>query len=185
MEKSSALKSKVRSALVYPIFIFIIGSGVLLFMMTYVIPKITKIFEANQKALPLSTTILITISKFLSDHFIVTLIVAFIAAFIVARFIKSNRGKRLTDNLVLKLPLFGKLVSKIAISRFSRTIGTLVGSGIPLLNALEISQAVIGNTVFVDSLEKVKDSVREGSSLATPVQNSKVFPACYKNDQRG
>lgn len=176
MEKSTALKSKIQSALVYPIFMFIVGSGVMFFMMIYVIPKISKIFEASEKALPLSTLILMTISNFLIDNLTIMLVLPFLIGFILIKFVRSERGKRFTDILILKLPIFGKLISKIAISRFARTTGTLVGSGIPLLNALEVGEAVMGNSVFTDSLAEVRVSVREGSDLASPLQNSKVFP---------
>lgn len=176
LEKSAALKSKIRSALVYPVFMFIVGSGVMFFMMTHVIPKISKIFEASEKALPLSTLILMTISNFLINHFTIMLILPFVIGFILMKFVRSKRGKRFTDRLILKLPIFGKLFSKVAISRFARTTGTLVGSGIPLLNALEIGEAVMENTVFTDSMAEVRDSVREGSDLASPLQNSQVFP---------
>lgn len=176
MEKSTALKSKIQSAFVYPIFMFIVGSGVMFFMMIYVIPKISKIFEASEKALPLSTLILMTISNFLIDNLTIMLVLPFLIGFILIKFVRSERGKRFTDILILKLPIFGKLISKIAISRFARTTGTLVGSGIPLLNALEVGEAVMGNSVFTDSLAEVRVSVREGSDLASPLRDSKVFP---------
>jgi len=176
MEKSTALKSKIQSAFVYPIFMFIVGSGVMFFMMIYVIPKISKIFEASEKALPLSTLILMTISNFLIDNLAIMLILPFLIGFVLMKFVRSERGKRFTDILILKLPIFGKLISKIAISRFARTTGTLVGSGIPLLNALEVGEAVMGNSVFADSLAEVRISVREGSDLASPLHDSKVFP---------
>ncbi len=176
MEKSTALRSKIKSAFVYPAFMFIVGSGIMFFMMIYVIPKISKIFEASEKALPLSTLILMNISSFLINNLIVILLLTFVIGFILIKFTRSEKGKRFTDILVLKLPIFGKLISKIAISRFARTTGTLVGSGIPLLNALEIGEAVMGNSVFTDSLQEVRVSVREGSDLASPLQDSKVFP---------
>ncbi|MGI9554132.1 MAG: type II secretion system inner membrane protein GspF [Thermodesulfobacteriota bacterium] len=176
LEKSAALKSRVSSALIYPLFMFVIGSGVLFFMMTYVIPRITKIFEESDRSLPFITLVLITISGFLTDHFILILILLGFTVFMSVRFLRSENGKRFIDRLILRLPVFGKLASKVAISRFSRTLGTLIGSGIPLLDALEIGEAVIGNTVFVDALEKVRVSVREGSNLAAPLRDSEVFP---------
>ena len=176
LEKSSALRSKVRSTLIYPIFMFIVGSGVLFFMMTYVIPRITKIFEQSDRSLHFITLVLITVSNFWIDHFILILLLILITVFMTVRFTRTKNGKRLVDRLILRLPVFGKLASKVAISRFSRTLGTLVGSGIPLLDALEIGEAVIGNTVFVDSLEKVRVDVREGSNLAVSLRDSKVFP---------
>ena len=176
LEKTAALKSRVSSALIYPIFMFLIGSGVLFFMMTYVIPRITKIFEESDRSLPFITLVLITISGFLTNHIIIILILLAFTVFMSVRFLRTENGKRFVDRLILRLPVFGKLASKVAISRFSRTMGTLVGSGIPLLDALEIGEAVIGNTVYIDSLEKVRVSVREGSNLAAPLRDSDVFP---------
>lgn len=176
LEKSSALKSRVRSALIYPIFMFLIGSGVLFFMMTYVIPRITKIFEDSDRALPFITLVLISISSFFSNHYIIMFLVIAAGGFLIFRFLKTEKGTRFVDRMVLKLPVFGKLASMVAISRFTRTLGTLVGSGIPLLDALEIGEAVIGNTVFVDALKDVRVSVREGATLGQPLRESGVFP---------
>jgi len=176
LEKTAALRSRVNSALIYPIFMFLIGSGVLFFMMTYVIPRITKIFEESDRSLPFITLVLITISGFLTNHFVIIFILLAFTVFMAVRFLRTENGKRFVDRLILRLPVFGKLASKVAISRFSRTMGTLVGSGIPLLDALEIGEAVIGNSVYIDSLEKVRVSVREGSNLATPLRDSDVFP---------
>lgn len=176
LEKSAALKSRVRSALIYPLFMFLFGSGVLYFMMIYVIPRITKIFESSDKALPLITLILITVSNFLRNYYLIILILLAIAAYMLVRFLRTEKGKRVVDRLTLKLPIFGKLASMVAISRFTRTMGTLIGSGIPLLSALEIGEAVMGNSVYVDALEGVRENVREGSSLARPLRDSEVFP---------
>lgn len=176
LEKSSALKSRVRSALIYPIFMFLVGSGVLFFMMTYVIPRITKIFEDSDRSLPFITLVLISISSFFSNHYILVLLLIGAAVFMLTRFLRTEKGKRFIDRLILKTPIFGKLASMVAISRFTRTLGTLVGSGIPLLDALEIGEAVMGNSVFTDALKEVRVSVREGSTLAGPLRDSNVFP---------
>ncbi len=176
LEKSSALKSRVRSALIYPIFMFLIGSGVLFFMMTYVIPRITKIFEDSDRALPFITLVLISISSFFSNHFILLFLGIAALGFFIVRFLKTEKGTRFVDRLILRLPVFGKLATMVSISRFTRTLGTLVGSGIPLLDALEIGEAVIGNTVFMDALKDVRVSVREGATLGQPLRDSGVFP---------
>jgi general secretion pathway protein F len=176
LEKQTALRSRVRSALIYPIFMFFIGSGVLFFMMTYVIPRIAKIFEDSQKALPLITVVLIETSNFLSQNFFVLLLLFIGLTFISYRFRKTERGKMFFDRLTLGLPIFGRIGRMVIISRFARTIGTLLGSGIPLLEALEIGEAVLGNTVYVEALKSVRENVREGTSLAKPLRESKVFP---------
>ena len=176
LEKSSALKLRVRSALIYPLFMFLIGSGVLFFMMTYVIPRITKIFEDSDRALPLITLVLISISSFFSNHYLLVLILVLVSGYLLVRFLNTEKGKRFVDRLTLRLPVFGKLATMVAVSRFTRTMGTLVGSGIPLLDALEIGEAVIGNSVFMDALKDVRVSVIEGSTLARPLRDSGVFP---------
>ncbi len=176
LEKSSALKLRVRSALIYPLFMFLIGTGVLFFMMTYVIPRITKIFEDSDRALPFITLVLISISSFFSNHYMLVLILVLVSGYLLVRFLNTEKGKRFVDRLTLRLPVFGKLATMVAVSRFTRTMGTLVGSGIPLLDALEIGEAVIGNFVFMDALKDVRVSVIEGSTLARPLRDSGVFP---------
>jgi general secretion pathway protein F len=176
LEKQMALRSRVRSALIYPIFMFFIGGSVLFFMMTYVIPRIAKIFEESRRALPVVTLVLIEISTFLSQN-VIALFLFFIGFLFVAyRFGKTERGKRFFDRLVLRLPIFGRITRMMLISRFTRTLGTLLGSGIPLLEALEIGEAVVGNRVYVETLKSVRENVREGTSLAGPLRESGVFP---------
>lgn len=176
LEKQSALKSKVRSALIYPIFMFFIGMAVVLFMVSFVIPRISKIFEDSQKALPFITVVLIETSNFISQNFIVILILFVAISLLIFRFKNTPRGKMFFDRMALKIPIFGKLNSMVIISRFTRTLGTLIASGIPLLDALKISGAVIGNSVYLETLDSVSQNVREGSSLAKPLRDSEVFP---------
>lgn len=176
LEKQAALTSKVKSALIYPIFMFFIGGGVLFFTMTYVIPRIAKIFEDSQKALPLMTVILINVSGFFSNNILLLLILIPALVFAAYRFNKTERGKFFFDRLSLKLPVFGKITTMVVISRFTRTLGTLLASGIPLLDALKIGEAVMGNRVYGKTLEEVRSNVREGTSLAKPLKDSGVFP---------
>ncbi len=176
LEKQAALYSRIKSALIYPLFMFLIGSGVLFFMMTYVIPKIARIFEESGKALPLITVILIEISTFLSENPLIILFILTGIAFMLYRFSKTRRGKAIIDRLVLRLPIFGKIARMVIISRFTRTLGTLLGSGIPLLEALEISEAILGNSVYIEKLRSIRENVREGTSLARPLRESGIFP---------
>ena len=176
LEKQAALTSKVKSALIYPIFMFCIGGGVLFFTMTYVIPRIAKIFEDSQKALPVMTVILIKVSGFFSNNILLLLILLPILFFVAYRFNKTDRGRMFFDRVSLKLPVFGKINSMVVISRFTRTLGTLLASGIPLLDALKIGEAVLDNRVYSKTLEEVRSNVREGTSLAKPLKDSGVFP---------
>ena len=162
--------------MVYPIFMFLIGSGVLFFMMSYVIPRIAKIFEESSKSLPLITVALIGFSNFISNNLFVLMLILGGVVFLIFRFKKTERGKQFYDRLIFKIPIFGKISKMVAISRFTRTLGTLIGSGIPLLEALAIGEAVVGNSVYVETLRSVRENVREGASLATPLRESGVFP---------
>jgi general secretion pathway protein F len=144
--------------------------------MTFVIPRIAKIFEESQSSLPLMTVILIKISDFFNNYILLILLFVIILFFAAIRFNRTERGKMFFDRLILKVPVFGKLISMVVISRFTRTLGTLLSSGIPLLDALEIGEAVMGNKVYGKTLEEVRDNVREGASLAQPLKDSGVFP---------
>jgi len=176
LEKQASLRSKVRSAFVYPIFMFVIGSGVLAFMMTFVIPKITKIFEESQKALPYSTVILINTSNFITEYYYLIFIFLVGLTYIVLRYIKTDKGKEQKDRLSLKIPIFGKINRMVILARITRTLGTLLSSGIPLLDALRIGGEVSGNQVYINSLQNVSENVKEGTSLARPLEQSGVFP---------
>lgn len=176
LEKQASLRSKVRSAFVYPIFMFVIGSGVLAFMMTFVIPKITKIFEESQKALPYSTVILINTSNFITEYYYLIFIFLVGLTYIVLRYIKTDKGKEQKDRLSLMIPIFGKINRMVILARITRTLGTLLSSGIPLLDALRIGGEVSGNQVYINSLQNVSENVKEGTSLARPLEQSGVFP---------
>ena len=176
LEKQASLRSKVRSAFVYPIFMFVIGSGVLAFMMTFVIPKITKIFEESKKALPYSTVILINTSNFITEYYYLIFIFLVGLTYILLRYIKTDKGKEQKDRLSLKIPIFGKINRMVILARITRTLGTLLSSGIPLLDALRIGGEVSGNQVYINSLQNVSENVKEGTSLARPLEQSGVFP---------
>ena len=176
LETQAALTSRVRGALIYPMFMFLIGGGVLFFTMTYVIPRIAKIFEDTESSLPVMTLVLIKISDFLNNNIILMMILTAIFIFAAYRFYKTEKGKMFFDRLTLRLPIFGKLTTMVVISRFTRTLGTLLSSGIPLLDALQIGEAVMDNKVYGQTLEDVRDKVREGASLAQPLRESGVFP---------
>ena len=176
LETQAALTSRVRGALIYPMFMFFIGGGVLFFTMTYVIPRIAKIFEESSSSLPVMTLILIKMSDFLNNYILFILIFIIILFYGAYRFNKTEKGQMFFDRLMLKVPVFGRLTSMVVISRFTRTLGTLLSSGIPLLDALEIGEAVMGNKVYGKTLQEVRVNVREGASLAQPLKESGVFP---------
>ena len=176
IEKQSSLMGRVRGAVVYPVFMMFVGAGVLFFMMSYVVPKITKMFERSDRALPLLTRMLIAASDFVSQY--AWLIVLFGAFFLFAlyRFRSRPRGREYFDRVLLRIPTLGRLVRMVIIARFSRTLGTLLATGIPLLEAIDIAAAVVGNSVYTKALARVRDSVREGASLAATLKDAGIFP---------
>jgi general secretion pathway protein F len=176
-ENQQALMNKIRSALAYPIIMFFIGSAVILLLMTFVVPKITDIFTDMHQTLPLITLVLITVSNFLKSFWWLILII--LATSIVAfryAITDTEKGKRLWDNVKLKVPVFGQINRKIAIARFSRTLATLLQSGVPLLQAMEIVRNVVNNTIISEAIGKAGKDVEEGKELSGPLTQSGIFP---------
>jgi len=176
-EGQQAMKTKIRSALAYPLFMFFIGSGVLFFLVTFVVPNITNIFREMHQALPGITVFLIVVSGFLKSFWWIILSVL-LAMFVSLRYAirKTKRGRRWWDKFLLRVPLFGGLNRKIAVARFSRTLGTLLQSGVPLLSALDIAKNVVNNTLLAEQIGMAAKDVEEGASLSTPLSRSGFFP---------
>jgi len=145
-------------------------------LFVFVIPKITKIFESRKAAMPLPTTILIALSNLAKDYGIIIVPLAIGAVVLFSRYIRSPKGKPWWDRVILKLPLFGSLVRMIAITRFARTLSTLIGSGVPLLTAFDIVRAVVQNELLMEVIGQARDSVKEGESIAQPLKRSGEFP---------
>ena len=176
-EGQQALRTKIRSALAYPLFMFFIGSGVLFFLITFVVPNITNIFREMHQTLPGITVFLIVVSGFLKAFWwIIALIL--LAGIVGLRYVirRTERGRYLWDRFKLNVPLFGALNRKIAVARFSRTLGTLIQSGVPLLSALEIAKNVVDSIVIADEIRRAAKDVEEGASLSTPLSRSGFFP---------
>jgi type IV pilus assembly protein PilC len=178
-EKAQKLKNKIVAAMVYPIIVMIIAVGIMIFLMTVIVPKFEKIFEdmlGSKDKLPELTKAVIGFSRWIQEHLLI--IVAITAAVVVFwQILKSTKGgRRFIDSMKLKLPLFGDVQRKSAISRFTRTLGTLVTSGVPILQALNITRETAGNVVISNAINKVHDAVKEGESMVAPLEGSKVFP---------
>lgn len=176
MEKQAALKSKVMGAMMYPIIMTVVGLGLVGFLVIYVVPKVTKIFEDTGATLPLPTRMLISISDAVANYWYIFLLLLIAGIFIFRRLLKTAKGRALYDRMTLRVPLFGNLLRMVAISRFSRTLATLMKSGVRLLSALDIVKNIVGNTLLVRAVEDTKNSVREGESMAVPLQRSGQFP---------
>lgn len=176
-EKQQALKGRVRAALAYPMFMFLIGSGVLFFLVTFVVPNVTRIFDEMHQTLPLITIILIGVSRFLETFWWV-IVAGLIGAFVALKYFlsKTQKGRVLLDRILLALPVVGPINRKMAVARFSRTLGTLLESGVPLLASLEIVRNIVGNSLISDAIQQAGNDVREGQSLSAPLARSGLFP---------
>ncbi len=177
-EKAQKLKNKVVSAMFYPVIVLIIAIAIMAFLLVYIVPKFEQIFAdmLGGKPLPALTEFVIGTSRFVQGNFL--LIAGAVVLFIIAYSLiaRTEKGRAIIDAILLRLPLFGDLIKKSAISRFSRTLGTLVTSGVPILQALNITRDTAGNVVLANSIQNVHDSVKEGESIVTPLEKSGVFP---------
>jgi general secretion pathway protein F len=176
-EHQVALRQRIRGALTYPIFMFVVGLGVLFFLLTFVVPTVVKIFSDVGQALPLPTRLLISVSNFLSHFWYALLSIVIVFGLWLRRTLRSESGALLWDRLKLKTPFAGRLHRKLAISRWSRTLGTLLHGGLPLLQALEISQGVVGNRLLSQALAQARESIREGEEMTHSLKESALFPS--------
>ncbi len=177
IEKSMKLKKKVKGAMVYPIVVSTIAIGVIAVIMIFVVPTFAKMFTSMGGTLPLPTLIVIKISNFmagLGGLMVFLSIVALSIAFKQIR--KTEKGTLITDKIFLRLPIFGLLLRKVAVAKFTRTLSTLIGSGVPILDGLEITAKTAGNKVIEYAVMDVRLAVSEGKTLAEPLLKSKVFP---------
>lgn len=171
------LQERIRAAMTYPLFMFLVGVGVLFFLLTFVVPTVTKIFSDLGQALPLPTLILISVSNFFNRFWWLLLLAIFFLGFFIKKYWSSEAGAMLRDRWKLKLPLFGDVHHKLVISRWARTMATLLQGGLPLLSALEISQEVAGNILFRKALSRTWERVREGGEMSLALRENGLFPA--------
>ncbi|HEY4638421.1 MAG TPA: type II secretion system F family protein [Candidatus Udaeobacter sp.] len=177
-EKAARIRNKVLSAMVYPIIVMTMAIGILCFLLVFIVPRFEVIFHdlLGDKPLPPVTQFVIGFSGFMKNHGLV-LVGAIVAIVIIYNFIgRTRRGRLVIDNFKLRMPLFGNLNRKTAISRFARTLGTLVTSGVPILQALNITRETAGNAAIARAIARVHDCVKEGESIVQPLEASKQFP---------
>jgi len=180
-EKRQALKRRVRGAMIYPIAVMLIASGVVGFLMVKVVPVFAAIYEDFESALPGPTQLLVDVSNFMVTSWWLFLVYISGTLIFFKIIFKIPIVQRLRDRIVLKVPLIKGLVVKIAVARFSRTLGTLIASGVPILQALKIVKETIGNVVIQGAIDQVHDSIREGETIAAPLEESGVFPPMVVN----
>jgi general secretion pathway protein F len=176
-ENYATLRDKVRSALTYPTLMAIVGSAILLFLLSYVVPKITKIFSENQATLPVMTKVLLAVSGFLENYWWLFLSAVGVIVVSIRMSTRTPAGRLRFDRAVLGTPYVGKLLKKVALARFARTLSTLLTSGINLLQSLDIVKNVVNNTVLSAAIDEARSSIREGQSIAPPLKKSGLFPS--------
>jgi general secretion pathway protein F len=176
LEEQTRLRGRIAAALAYPGLMTLIGIGVLFFLFTFVLPRVTSLFEDSRQQLPFITLALLWVVNALSRFWWLILAVLAAAVYYARRAIGTPAGKERFDGWVLQLPVLGTLIRMIAVSRFTRTLGTLLQSGVPTLTALDIVQNVVGNTVLAAAVARARENVREGESIADPLRRSGLFP---------
>ncbi|MDP8222165.1 MAG: type II secretion system inner membrane protein GspF [Candidatus Lernaella stagnicola] len=176
VESQVELRQKVRSAMIYPILMAVIGTGIVSYLVGFVIPKISVIFEGMDKTLPAVTVALLGVSHILGGYWYIIVALIALGVYLFRRWRNTKDGRLASDKYLLRLPIFGGLTLKIAVSRFARTLATLLKSGVPIIMAMDIVKSVVQNRVLEDAIEDAREHVKEGQSIGRPLQQSGVFP---------
>ncbi len=177
IEKSVKLKSQVKSALIYPVAIIVIAAFVVFIILWKVIPVFAQLFAGLGGEMPLLTRVVIGASNFVARYFLPIIILLIVGGVAMSRYHKTYRGRRVIDGTLIRIPVVGMLLRKIAVSRFCRTLSTLTASGVPILDGLEITAKTAGNAIVEDAVMAVRKSVEEGKTISEPLAETKVFPA--------
>ena len=177
LEKQAALKHKVTNAVLYPLLMLVVGISVLFFLMTFVVPKITGVFEDMNQALPWPTIVLMSISSFFADYWLAVLGLIIGGGLLLRRTIRTEKGRTAADRMILRLPLIGDVARMVSISRLAGTLATMLASGVQLLEALDVSKRVMNNRILEEAVEGARQNIREGETIADPLKRSGEFPA--------
>ena len=175
-ENQQALKARFRAALAYPVLMSIIGTLILFFLITFIVPNITKIFSDMHQSLPLPTLVLIGLSSFLKSFWWLVFIVLIGSVVLIKKLIKTPKGRYVWDKLKLRSPVIGSISIKMSMSRFGRTLGSLLQSGVILLPALKIVRNIVGNTLITEVIDNAMEEIEKGKSLAVTLSKSPWFP---------
>lgn len=177
MEKAQKIKGKVIAAMFYPVAVLIVATAILILLMVKVVPSFRTVFEGmGTGELPAFTRLVLGISEAVKDHIFMTMIGVAIFVVLFMLFVRTKFGRHIFDKFKLKMPVIGPVVSKVSISRFTRTLGTLVSSGVPILQALTIVKETAGNVIIANAVGAVHESVKEGETITAPLEASGVFP---------
>ncbi len=181
LESQMEMRAKIAATLAYPILMSLVAATVVFFLVAFVVPTVTAIFDDMNQALPLPTILLLGISGFLKSawpYLAALLVVAWIG---FQRFKRSNRGKALVDRMKLRIPVYAPQYKRIIMARFTRTLGTLLANGVPIVTSFDIVKNIIGNTLVSAAIEKARDDIKEGREIAAPLAESGLFPPVVVN----
>jgi type IV pilus assembly protein PilC len=176
IEKVVRLNNQVKSALIYPTSVIVIAAGVVFVILKWVIPVFAQLFAGFGSEMPFLTRMVLAASGFVGNYFIFIVAVVIFGIVALNRWHKTPHGRRVLDGLLLKIPIIGMLLRKIAVARFCRTLSTLTASGVPILDGLEITAKTAGNAIIEDAIMAVRKSVEEGKTISEPLAQTKVFP---------
>lgn len=176
LENQVRLRNKILATITYPLFMLAVSFIVLLFLIAYVIPQVTQVFEDLHSALPLPTVVLIGISESVRRYWWLLLGIGAAGFFFIRRYLATPVGRERCDRLVLGIPLLGRVTKMIALSRFTRTLATLLASGVPLLVSLDIVMNIVHNTALKKAIGEARENIKEGESIAEPLRRSGIFP---------
>ncbi len=176
IEKAEKLKSQIKGAMTYPIVVVGVAILVIAVILIFVIPVFQEMFEGFGKSLPVPTQIVVIMSDFMKAniHYMIGGLIVFI--FLFKKYGDTPRGRKQIDTIALKLPIFGTLLKKVAVARFTRTLGTMISSGVPILDALEVTAKTSGNVVLEEVIFEVRSSIAEGQTISEPLAETDIFP---------
>lgn len=176
LEKAEDLKSKVKGAMTYPVVVVSIAILVVVALIMFVLPQFKSIFQSMNVELPFVTELLLATSDVFQAYWFIILPGMGLVPVCIMHFFKTSQGQRIWDTNILRVPAFGLMMRKVAVARFTRTLGTMISSGVPILQSLEVTAATAGNIVIKEAVDKTRASIREGESIAEPLKQSQVFP---------
>ena len=176
LEKELEIKQKVQSAMMYPIIVLVFANVMVVALFMFVLPKFKEIFASMSIELPPMTLALFAMSDFMIKYWYIVFGVPFAASFALKNYGKTKEGRLRIDQFKLKVPIFGDLILKLAVGRFTRTFGTLISSGVPMMRAMEIVSEASANAVLIDAIDNARNAIRDGQRLAVPLAQSPVFP---------
>jgi type IV pilus assembly protein PilC len=180
-EQEAEVRGKIKSALAYPLIMVFAGIGAVIILMTVVMPKILRIYTEMGQALPMPTQILISSNKFLRDYWYIILGVVLVGGGALWRAVRTEDGRRVVDNIIVRIPVVGSMVVKKEVANFARTLGSLLHNGVSILPALDITHEVMTNRVVADEVAKIPENVTQGEGVAAPLKKSTVFPPVVVN----